>query len=553
MTAVCVIPARGGSKGVPGKNIREVAGKPLIVWTIEQALAVTEPLEVVVSTDDDEIASVARAAGASVPFLRPAELAQDTTATEPVVRHALATLDALGTQASAVMLLQATSPVRLPGTLDRALAEFASTGVDSLVGVVPQAPFLWWAGDPPRADYAVDARPRRQDLTSETLRYRETGSLYVTRRWVYDDLDNRLGGRIGLFVMDEVEGTDVDTELDLAVAEQQLRGLRWVRWSTGCWRTTSHSSSADSSTGSQGTGRPSWCTSTAARTWVRSRRPPRPGALPLRRVKVNWGGYSLARAMFTVVEDALAADPDATHVQLLSGVDYPARPEADLEEHLVPGRSYVNFYPMLPGSQFDTIPHTWCFHDQYALLPERWGRRAYRLVDRLNRRLPARTPPVTLYRGSVWMCLARPAAEYVVGATRDREHRRVMRYLRTINVPDEIAVQTLLAHSPLSTTLDGWRVARSARRRSASTTTTSTGTPTARTPPYSTSTTFPRSARRGSSSSGRSPRAAPHGSWTSSTRLSADRGARPLPPARRAARSTSRLPSTSSLQAVAPP
>ena len=226
MTAVCVIPARGGSKGVPRKNLRVVAGKPLIVWTIEQALAVTEPLEVVVSTDDDEIASVARDAGASVPFLRPPELAQDTTATEPVVRHALAALDALGTQATTVMLLQATSPVRLPGTLDRALAEFAGSGVDALVGVVPQAPFLWWAGSPPdvppRADYDVDARPRRQDLTSQTLRYRETGSLYVTRRWVYDDLDNRLGGRIGLFVMDEVEGVDVDTEIDLAVAEQQL-------------------------------------------------------------------------------------------------------------------------------------------------------------------------------------------------------------------------------------------------------------------------------------------------------------------------------------------
>ncbi len=226
VTAVCVIPARGGSKGVPGKNLREVAGKPLIVWTIEQALAVTEPLEVVVSTDDDEIAAVARAAGASVPFLRPAELAQDTTATEPVVRHALATLDALGTQASTVMLLQATSPgtpARAPSTARSRSSP--STGVDSMVGVVPQAPFLWWAGDPPRADYAVDARPRRQDLTSETLRYRETGSLYVTKRWVYDDLDNRLGGRIGLFVMDEVEGTDVDTELDLAIAEQQLRGL----------------------------------------------------------------------------------------------------------------------------------------------------------------------------------------------------------------------------------------------------------------------------------------------------------------------------------------
>jgi CMP-N,N'-diacetyllegionaminic acid synthase len=225
VTAVCVIPARGGSKGVPRKNLREVVGKPLLVWTIEQALAVATPLEVVVSTDDEEIAEVARAAGASVPFLRPPELAQDTTPTEPVVRHALAELDRTGTVATTVMLLQATSPVRLPGTLDRALDEFARTGVDSVVGVVPQAPFLWWAGDPPRADYDVDRRPRRQDLTSESLRYRETGSLYVTRRWVYDDLDNRLGGRIGLFVMDEVEGIDVDTELDLALAEQQLMAL----------------------------------------------------------------------------------------------------------------------------------------------------------------------------------------------------------------------------------------------------------------------------------------------------------------------------------------
>ena len=225
MTTVCVIPARGGSKGVPRKNLRVVAGKPLLAWTIEQALAVTAPIEVLVSTDDEEIADVARATGASVPFLRPPELAEDTTATEPVVRHALLSLDALGTQATTVLLLQATSPVRLPGTLDRALEEFAATGVDSMVGVVPQPPFLWWAGDPPRADYDIERRPRRQDLTSDTLRYRETGSLYLTRRWVYDDLDNRLGGRIGLFVMDDVEGIDVDTELELEVAERQLLSM----------------------------------------------------------------------------------------------------------------------------------------------------------------------------------------------------------------------------------------------------------------------------------------------------------------------------------------
>ncbi len=224
MRILCVVPARGGSKGVPRKNLREVAGKPLLVWTLEQALAARPAMDVVVSTEDPEIAQVARAAGARVPFLRPHELAQDTTPTEPVVRHALDAARAAGAAPDVVMLLQATSPVRLPGTIDRAIAQFASTGVDTLVGVVPQAPFLWTAGDRPSAAYDVAARPRRQDLTPEMLRYRETGSLYLTRSRIYDEHDNRIGGRVGLFVMDEVEGTDIDTELDLLVAERLLLG-----------------------------------------------------------------------------------------------------------------------------------------------------------------------------------------------------------------------------------------------------------------------------------------------------------------------------------------
>jgi N-acylneuraminate cytidylyltransferase len=142
-----------------------------------------------------------------------------------VVRHALEAARSGGREPDAVMLLQATSPVRLPGTLDRAVDQLAETGVDSLVGVVPQAPFLWTGGEEPTAAYDVTARPRRQDLTPRSLRYRETGSLYLTRPWVYDELDNRIGGRVGLFVMDELEGTDIDTELDLLVAERILRGL----------------------------------------------------------------------------------------------------------------------------------------------------------------------------------------------------------------------------------------------------------------------------------------------------------------------------------------
>lgn len=219
---LCVIPARGGSKGVPRKNLLEVGGKPLIVWTIEQALAVPD-LDVLVSTDDAEIAEVARTAGARVPWLRPAALAQDTTPTEPVVRHAIDQVTAENGRPVAVMLLQATSPVRHDGTLARAVREFNDTGVDSLVGVVPQAPFIWQATEPPTAAYDVNARPRRQDLTSETLRYRETGSLYVTRTEIYEQFGNRIGGSIGLFVMDEDEGVDIDTQLDVALAEKFLR------------------------------------------------------------------------------------------------------------------------------------------------------------------------------------------------------------------------------------------------------------------------------------------------------------------------------------------
>lgn len=234
MRTLCVIPARGGSKGIPRKNLRRVAGRPLLVWTVEQALACRGELDVVVSTDDPEIAALAAQAGALVPFLRPAALATDTAASEPVVAHALGWWrGAHGGDPDAVLLLQPTSPVRLPGTLDRALAEYAASGADSMVGVVPQAPFLWRAGAPPRAEYDVTARPRRQDLATEQLRYRETGSVYLTRPWVYDELGSRVGGTVALFVMAEAEGVDVDTETDLAVAEAILNRLAGVPSGSG--------------------------------------------------------------------------------------------------------------------------------------------------------------------------------------------------------------------------------------------------------------------------------------------------------------------------------
>lgn len=231
-----VIPARGGSKGIPRKNLVPVAGHPLLHWTVAAALrsryAASGHLTVAVSTEDAEIAAAARGFGARV-IERPAELAEDTTPTEPVVRHAVESASAAGERPDAVLLLQATSPVRLPDTIDRAIAQFASTGVDSLVGVVPTPIYLWAPGptptDPPVAHYPWQARPRRQDLAPEQLRYRETGSLYLSRTALYahpdPSADNRLGGTIGMFVMDEVEGTDIDTPLDLAVADALLTRL----------------------------------------------------------------------------------------------------------------------------------------------------------------------------------------------------------------------------------------------------------------------------------------------------------------------------------------
>lgn len=225
MKHLCLIPARGGSRGVPRKNLRDVAGKPLIVWTIEQALALEGDVRVVVSTDDDEIAQVAAAAGAEVPFRRPEVLARDETATEPVVLHALDALAADGYRPDAVVLLQATSPCRRAGSIARALAQFERESVDALVGVVPEAPFLWQATEPATPSYDVARRPRRQELAPEDHRYRETGSIYVTRTAIYEQRANRLGGRVALFVMDEIEGIDVDTELDLRLAEVCLEQL----------------------------------------------------------------------------------------------------------------------------------------------------------------------------------------------------------------------------------------------------------------------------------------------------------------------------------------
>ena len=225
MKILCVIPARGGSKGVPGKNLRNVGGRPLIAWSIRHALDSQTPLRVIVSTDSEEIAEVAREFGAEVPFLRPAELATDAAPTEPTILHAIEWVRNEGWEPNLVVLLQATSPIRSADSIDRAIAQLVAEGADSLVGVVPSSPFLWHTGDPPTAEYPILRRPRRQDMTDAMIPLRETGSLYVTRTAIYDDLANRIGGKVSLFAMDESEGLDIDTEIDILLADRLFNQL----------------------------------------------------------------------------------------------------------------------------------------------------------------------------------------------------------------------------------------------------------------------------------------------------------------------------------------
>ncbi len=224
MKFIAIIPARGGSKGVPRKNIKLLAGKPLVAYSIEHALAARHLSRVIVSTEDDEIAGIAQQYGAEV-IKRPAELAQDTTPTEPVLQHVVNILETEQLYTvDGVVLLQPTSPIRRSGAVDRAIERFLEVQADSVLSVCEETRFFWRVRDG-RVDplYDFKNRRRRQDIVEGT--YRENGSIYVTRRETLMTGNNRLGGNIELFVMSQEESIEVDTQFDFRLAEQLLNKL----------------------------------------------------------------------------------------------------------------------------------------------------------------------------------------------------------------------------------------------------------------------------------------------------------------------------------------
>jgi N-acylneuraminate cytidylyltransferase len=222
---VALIPARGGSKGIPGKNIKVINGKPLIAWSIEHALAAKFIDRVVVSTDSDDIASVACSYGAEVPFTRPVDLSGDTASTESAMLHFCNWASQNGWQVDNLVLIQCTSPVRAAGRLDDAIRFFISGEYDSLVTVSPSHRFFWKNPDKPVASYDIANRPRRQDIPPAERLLIETGSLYITRVTRLLETGNRLCGKIALYETPEEEAYEIDSVLDFDICETMLRKI----------------------------------------------------------------------------------------------------------------------------------------------------------------------------------------------------------------------------------------------------------------------------------------------------------------------------------------
>jgi N-acylneuraminate cytidylyltransferase len=221
---LAVIPARSGSQGVPGKNIKPLGGHPMMAWTIAASLACPAITRTVVTTDSEEYADIARAYGAEVPFLRPPLLSGPKATTEDTVLHAVTHYEENENfHPEWIIILQPTSPIRLPGTLDRAFERLEQEKLDSLISVYQSHHFHWRDSDPPEALFDYAHRPMRQDMKKEDHLYGETGLFYIIRTETFKKLHCRLGGKIGIFPLHRAESVEVDTPEDFQVIEAFMK------------------------------------------------------------------------------------------------------------------------------------------------------------------------------------------------------------------------------------------------------------------------------------------------------------------------------------------
>lgn len=218
---IALIPARGGSKGIPRKNVRLLAGKPLLAYSVEQACGTPAIARTFVSTDDDQIAAVARRYGAEV-IRRPAEISGDEATSESALLHALDSLRQTEQyEPELVVFLQATSPLRRPEDIQKAIEMLQREQADSLFSACPVHGFVWRSEGHHLKSLTYDYhhRQRRQEAA---LDFVENGSIYIFKPWVLREHDNRLGGRIVRYLMDPLDSFQIDEPHDLELFEQLM-------------------------------------------------------------------------------------------------------------------------------------------------------------------------------------------------------------------------------------------------------------------------------------------------------------------------------------------
>lgn len=226
MKILGLIPARGGSKGVPRKNIKLLGKLPLIDYTINAAKESRLLTQIVVSTDDEEIAIAAEVAGVKRAFLRPAELAQDTSTSLEVVQHAIAFFESQHIFFDAVCLLQPTNPFRENGFIDKAIEKFINSEADSLVGVleIPHEYNPHWAFEEAAngllkiATGETHIIPRRQDLPKA---FHRDGSIYITKTDVVKN-GSLYGESVAYIESNPKFHVNIDTMKDWETAEKLL-------------------------------------------------------------------------------------------------------------------------------------------------------------------------------------------------------------------------------------------------------------------------------------------------------------------------------------------
>jgi len=220
---LALIPARGDSKGLPGKNIKELCGKPLIAWSIEEAKKSEYIDKIIVSTDSIEIAEITKRYGAEVPFLRPGELATDTAKSIDVIKHAIRFFK---DEYKIIIILQPTSPLRTVADIDSAFVMLDKDIVKAVVSVCELEHTFQWTGTLPAnlnmKNFISDSikNTNRQELE---IYYRLNGAIYISEIVYLKENNGFLGSETYAFLMDRENSIDIDNIIDFKLAEILLK------------------------------------------------------------------------------------------------------------------------------------------------------------------------------------------------------------------------------------------------------------------------------------------------------------------------------------------